>query len=63
MGYTLISFIIVIGILVFIHELGHFLAARAFGVGVMTFSLGFGPKILKKTEESMTVHTLILKNN
>lgn len=49
MGYTLISFIIVIGILVFIHELGHFLVARACGVGVKVFSLGFGPKVLKKT--------------
>jgi regulator of sigma E protease len=49
MGHTIISFIIVIGILVFIHELGHFLAARAFGVGVKVFSLGFGPKIFKKT--------------
>lgn len=49
MGYSLIAFIIVIGILVFIHEFGHFIAARAFGVGVDVFSLGFGPKILKKT--------------
>ena len=48
MGHTLMSFVIVIGILVFIHELGHFLAARACGVGVKVFSLGFGPKILKK---------------
>lgn len=49
MGYSLIAFIIVIGILVFIHEFGHFIAARVLGVGVDVFSLGFGPKILKKT--------------
>ncbi|MFA5906603.1 MAG: site-2 protease family protein, partial [Desulfobacula sp.] len=49
MGQSLIAFIIVIGILVFIHEFGHFIAARFFGVGVDVFSLGFGPKILKKT--------------
>ncbi len=49
MGHSLIAFIIVIGILVFIHEFGHFIAARFFGVGVDVFSLGFGPKILKKT--------------
>ncbi len=47
MGHSLLSFIIVIGVLVFVHELGHFLAARACGVGVEVFSLGFGPKILK----------------
>ncbi len=48
MGHSLIAFIIVIGILVFIHEFGHFIAARLLGVGVDVFSLGFGPKILKK---------------
>lgn len=45
---TLISFVILIGILIFVHELGHFLAARMGGVGVLKFSLGFGPKIFGK---------------
>ena len=40
-------FVILLGVLIFIHELGHFLAARYFGVKVEVFSLGFGPKILK----------------
>lgn len=40
-------FILFIGILVFFHELGHFFFARLFGVRVETFSIGFGPKILK----------------
>jgi regulator of sigma E protease len=44
---TLLSFLFVLGVLVFIHELGHFLLARWNGVRVITFSLGFGPKILK----------------
>ena len=44
---TLLSFLFVLGVLVFVHELGHFLAARRLGVRVLTFSLGFGPKILK----------------
>ncbi len=44
---TLIYFIIALGILIFVHELGHFLAARAFGVKVETFSIGFGPKLFK----------------
>ena len=40
-----IAIILVLGALIFFHELGHFLVARIFGIGVSTFSLGFGPKI------------------
>lgn len=40
--------IIVLGILVFIHELGHFLAAKWCGIRVLAFSLGFGTPIIKK---------------
>ena len=43
---TLLAFLFVISVLVFVHELGHFLVARWFGVRVLTFSLGFGPKLL-----------------
>jgi regulator of sigma E protease len=43
---TIISFTFVLGVLIFVHELGHFLMARRIGVRVLTFSLGFGPKIL-----------------
>ena len=39
-------FILVLGVLIFVHELGHFLMARRIGVRVLTFSLGFGPKLL-----------------
>jgi regulator of sigma E protease len=46
---TLLAFLFVLGVLIFVHELGHFLAARYHGVRVITFSLGFGPKILKFT--------------
>lgn len=42
----IVATIIVIGILVYVHELGHFLAARRMGVKVEIFSLGFGPKLL-----------------
>ena len=38
--------IIPLGFLIFIHELGHFLAAKRSGIKVITFSLGFGPKII-----------------
>ena len=43
---TLLAFAFVLGVLVFVHELGHFLVARWHGVRVLTFSLGFGPKVL-----------------
>jgi len=46
---TLVPFIILLGILIFVHELGHFLVARWCKVKVEVFSLGFGKKILKKT--------------
>ncbi|MBO4312720.1 MAG: RIP metalloprotease RseP [Desulfovibrio sp.] len=45
---TTIAVILVLGGLIFFHELGHFSVARALGMGVSTFSLGFGPKLLKK---------------
>ena len=46
---TLLAFLFVLGVLIFVHELGHFLAARRHGVRVLTFSLGFGPKVLTVT--------------
>ena len=48
MSTNIFAFVIVLGILVFFHELGHFLAARLFGVGVEKFSLGFGPRLFGK---------------
>jgi len=48
MGTNIFAFIIVLGILIFFHELGHFIIARLFGVGVEKFSLGFGPKLIYK---------------
>lgn len=46
---TILAFAFVIGVLVFVHELGHFLAARRVGVRVLTFSIGFGPKLFGVT--------------
>lgn len=40
--------IIILGLLIFVHEWGHFLMARFCGVSVKTFSLGFGPKVISK---------------
>ena len=50
----LIAFICAIGPLVFIHELGHYLVARLFGVGAETFSIGFGREIAGWTDRSGT---------
>lgn len=44
---TIIYFILILGITVFIHELGHFIFAKKFGVYVYEFSLGMGPKLFK----------------
>ncbi|MBI5894384.1 MAG: RIP metalloprotease RseP, partial [Deltaproteobacteria bacterium] len=59
---TLLSFFIVLGILIFVHELGHFLIAKRNGVGVLKFSLGFGPKIIgfKKGETEYLISALPL---
>ncbi len=42
---TIVSFIIILGLLIFVHELGHFLVAKRAGVGVLKFSLGFGRRL------------------
>src|SRR5919107_3382298 len=44
-GY-LLPFLLVLTIVVFVHELGHFLVGRWCGVGVTAFSIGFGPEIV-----------------
>ncbi len=40
-----VPFLFVLGVVVFVHEMGHFLVARYFGVTVETFSIGFGPEV------------------
>ncbi len=46
---SLLAFVFVLGVLVFVHELGHFLVARWLGVRVLTFAIGFGPNLFKVT--------------
>jgi regulator of sigma E protease len=43
---TILVAVVVLGVLIFVHELGHFLVAKRSGVGVLKFSLGFGPKLV-----------------
>lgn len=45
MIFTLLVTLLVLGVLIFVHELGHFLTAKAVGIGVPRFSLGLGPKV------------------
>lgn len=56
---SILAVILVLGGLIFFHELGHFSVARAFGMGVSTFSLGFGPKLFSfrsgKTEYALSL--------
>lgn len=47
--FSLFSFLIVLSVLIFFHELGHFLAARRLGIKVLKFSLGFGPRLIGRT--------------
>ena len=54
---NLLAFIFVLGVLVFVHELGHFLVARWHGVRVLTFSLGFGPSLFS-TERGDTEYCI-----
>ena len=59
---TLIYFLIVIGILVFVHEFGHFIMAKRAGVRVEKFSLGMGPKLIgyKKGDTEYVISVLPL---
>ena len=43
---TLLAFAFVLGVLVFVHELGHFLAAKRVGIRVLKFQLGFNPTVI-----------------
>lgn len=45
---TVIKLLLILGVVATIHELGHFLAAKFFKIGVEEFSIGFGPKIFQK---------------
>jgi regulator of sigma E protease len=45
---TIIAFLVTLGLVVIVHELGHFLFCKLFGIYVKTFSIGIGPKLLRK---------------
>ena len=45
---TILAFVITLGLVIIVHELGHFLVCKLFGIYVKTFSIGIGPKLLRK---------------
>lgn len=51
--FAIVVFILIIGILVFVHELGHFIAARAVGIKVEEFAIGMGPKLWSKKKNGI----------
>lgn len=53
--YYVVPFLILLGILVFVHEFGHFIVARKLGVSVSAFSIGFGKELWSVTDKKGTV--------
>lgn len=54
MAFTVVLFIFVLGLLIFVHELGHYLAARSVGIRVEAFSIGFGRELFGWTDKHGT---------
>lgn len=54
------AFVLFLGILIFVHELGHFLAAKYFNIKVLKFSLGFGPPLFRYTKGDTTYQVALL---
>lgn len=60
---SLIVFVVVLGVLVFFHELGHFIAAKLSGMRVEEFAFGFGPRLVtlfKRNQTEYTIHAFPL---
>jgi len=59
---SLVSFLVVLGVLILVHELGHFIVAKRLGVRVERFSFGFGPKLFsfKKGDTEYLVSAILL---
>ena len=55
---TIVVFVIILGILIFAHELGHFLAAKSLGVRVEEFGFGFPPRLVRLFKKGDTEYTI-----
>ena len=51
---AVLPFLVVLTIIVFVHEMGHYLVARWNGIAIQTFSVGFGPELLGFTDRKGT---------
>ncbi|HUH49793.1 MAG TPA: site-2 protease family protein, partial [Mycoplana sp.] len=51
---TIVPFLVVLTLIVFVHEMGHYLAGRWSGIGITAFSIGFGPEIAGFTDRRGT---------
>jgi regulator of sigma E protease len=60
LGHTALSFILIISVIVFIHEFGHYLAARLCGVKIDAFAIGFGKELFGWTDKTGTRWKLCL---
>ena len=56
--YYVVPFVVLLGVLVFVHEFGHFIVARKLGVNVSAFSVGFGKELWSVTDKQGTVWKL-----
>lgn len=59
-GLTLLSFVVALLVIVFVHELGHYLAGRLSGIKADVFSIGFGPVLWRRTDRRGTVWQIAL---
>jgi regulator of sigma E protease len=57
---TIISFVVIISIVVFVHEYGHYIVAKKSGVKIEIFSIGFGPKLCSWYDKSGTIWKICL---
>lgn len=60
MGITLVSFVLILSLIVFVHELGHFLVARRHGIVVEEFGFGYPPRLIKLGKRNGTIYSLNL---
>ena len=52
--HTIVAFIVALGVLIVVHEYGHYLVARLCGVKVLRFSVGFGRPLVRKATRAAT---------
>ncbi len=58
MTLTVVSFVLVMGVIVFVHELGHFIVAKRSGIVVEEFGFGYPPRLIKLGERNGTVYSI-----